>query len=303
MHPKKIVATKNDEDLFHYLVSMVNSTGTNSAVLFSMLSIALLFAQAFMVNYMVNEYRMTTRPSFFPAMAYLLITSLLPEWNYLSSPLVACTLIIWAFIKVFRLYNLSSTKGEVFNIGLIIGLSSYIYFPAAAFVICLLFGILILIPFRPNEIILFLMGFLTPYYFYGAYLFLNDQLSFASFLPHISVQVPVVKSSIFLAVATVLLAVPFLIGGYFIQAHMHKMLIQVRKNWSILLLYILLAFFIPFINTYTSFNNWVLIAAPFAAFHANAYYYPAKKWLPVVLFTLTVAFIFFQQYATKIWLE
>jgi hypothetical protein len=301
LHPKIIVATKNDEDLYHHLISFINSSGANSAILASGISFTLLMIQSFMVNYLVNEYRMTTRETFLPAMAYLLITSLLPEWNYLSSPLVANTLIIWAFIKLFKLYNLSITRAEVYNIGVIIGISSYIYFPSASFIICFLLGIMILMPFRPNEIVLFLMGALTPYYFYGAYLFLSDKLNIPNFLPHVSVRIPVITSSIYLAAGTILLAVPFLIGGYFVQTHMHKMLIQVRKNWSILLLYILLAFFVPFINSYTSFNNWILVAAPFAAFHANAYYYPAKKFLPLFLFVITLGFIFFQQYGTKLW--
>jgi hypothetical protein len=241
------------------------------------------------------------KQTYLPAMAYMMVTSLMPEWNYLSSPLLANTFVIWMFIFLFRLYNASNARPQVYNIGLIAGFSSYIFFPTTAFVVCVLLGLLILKPFRLNEIALFILGWLTLYYFHAVYLFLDDRLSFDNFFPHISFSVPVIKSSIPVAAATLLLAIPFLTGGYFVQANLRKMLIQVRKNWSIVLLYLLLAFFIPFINSDESFHTWVLVTAPFAAFHASAYYYPNRRWMPFVLFVVTIGYILYQQYGTPTW--
>lgn len=301
LYPKQITATQNDEDYYHWLLNGINFLGTNNAFVCSLFSFLLLYVQALMINYLINEFRLITKQTYLPAMAYLLITTLLPEWNYLSSPLVATTLIIWIFIKLFRLYNMTVARGQIFNIGLLLGIASYIYFPSASFIICVLLGLIIIKPFRINEVFLFLMGCLTPYYFLGAYLFLTDKLSVVNFFPHVSVLVPEVKSNIWLAASTLLLTVPFLAGGYFIQTHLHKMLIQVRKAWSVLLLYLLLAFFVPFINGNSSFSNWILVAAPFACFHSSTYYYPGKKWLPNVLFFVTIGYILYLQYGTTLW--
>lgn len=297
LYPKMAVATNNDGTLYHTLLNFLPV----NTLLYSVLAFSLLYIQALMINYFVNEYRMIARQNFLPAMSYLLITSLLPEWSYLSSPLITNTLIIWMFVKLFKLYNTPNAQTEVYNIGLIAGISSYIYFPSASFVICILLGMMILKPFKLNEIILFLLGCFTPYYFYGVYLFLTDQLNFANFFPHISVRVPVIKSSIWLACSTFLLAIPFLIGGYYVQTHLRKMLIQVRKNWSILLLYLLLAFFVPFVNADKSFHTWVLITVPFAAFHACAYFYPPKRWLSLLIFYATIGYVLFQQFGVQTW--
>jgi hypothetical protein len=183
----------------------------------------------------------------------------------------------------------------------LLGISSYFYFPSASFLLCILLGLIILKPFRINEVVLLLMGCLTPYYFIAAYLFLNDQLSIANFFPHISLLVPIVKSNIWLALSILLLAIPFLIGGFFVQTHLHKMLIQVRKSWSILLLYLVLAFFIPFVNSNSSFNNWILLIVPFSCFHASTYFYPARQWMPNVLFFLTIGYVLYLQYGTSLW--
>lgn len=298
LHPKSIIARPIDGRLYQWFVSLLP---TGHLIIYSVIAFVLLYVQALMVNYMVNEYRMIAKATYLPAMAYILMTSLLPEWNYLSSPMLANTFIIWMFIYLFRLYNSANARPQVYNIGLLAGITSYIYFPAAAFAICILLGLMILKPFRINEIILFFLGALTPYYFHAVYLFLFSQLNFANFFPQISFIVPHIKNSIELAGSILLLTVPFLIGGYYVQVHLRRMLIQTRKNWSVLLLYLLLAFFVPFINSDQSFHTWILVTVPFAAFHACAYFYPVRRWFPLILFFITIGYILYQQYGTLTW--
>jgi hypothetical protein len=79
------------------------------------------------------------------------------------------------------------------------------------------------------------------------------------------------------------------------------MLIQARKNWSILLIFLLLAIMAGFVNEGGGLSSWMLIVAPFAAFHACAYFYPPKKWISSLLFFATVAFIIAQQFMTAAW--
>lgn len=298
LYPKNISSAPIDGRLYQWLISLLPP---KNAMLCAVIAFALLYIQALMINYLLNAYKMIARASYLPAMSFLLITSLLPEWNFLSSPMLANTFIVWMFIHLFQLYSASNAKAQVYNIGLLAGITSYIYFPSAAFAVCILLGLLILKPFRFNEIFLFLIGALTPYYFHIVYLFLTDQFHFANFFPRISVKIPAIKNSIWLAAAILLLMIPFLVGGYYVQTHLRKMLIQVRKNWSILLLYLLLAFFVPFMDSNQSFQTWILIAAPFAAFHACAYFYPVKRWLPLLLFFITIGFIVYQQYVLLTW--
>ena len=67
----------------------------------------LLYLQAMMINYLVNEFKLIARQNYLPGMAFILITSLLPEWNYLSAPMLANTFIVGMFIYLFSLYNAS----------------------------------------------------------------------------------------------------------------------------------------------------------------------------------------------------
>lgn len=281
-----------------FYVSFLSSLLSPQQSLYAaIIGFVLLYLQAMMVNYLVNEYRMTAKQTFLPAMSFILVTSLVPEWNKLSAPLVCSVFVLWAFIRMLRLYNLPKAGGKIYNIGLLIALASFFYVPALLFSGVLLMGILILRPFRLNEIFLFLVGALTPFYFYASYLFLADKLQWQNILP--IMHQPFIKShpSYWMFGAFVLLGIPFLMGGFYIQAHLRKMLIQARKNWSILLLFIIVGGFIPFFNTRNDYTNWILIAAPIAAFHSCAYLYPPRRWVSLVLFFIMLVFVLSVEYA------
>lgn len=300
LYPKVIAVPETDGRLYTAFIHALGPSA-GAAVLASMIAFFLLYVQALMVNYLINEYRLTTRQTFLPAMAYMLITSLLPEWSYMSAVLLSNTFIILMFIILFRLYNANGGNGKIYNIGLLAGLASYIFFPSVFFSVSIILGLMILRPFRINEIFLLILGALTPYYFDAAYLFLNDQLTKQHFMQVLYLHLPPLQRSLWIVAAIVILCIPFLMGGYYVQQQLRKMLIQARKNWSILLVYLLLAFFIPFINSSPSFYTWLLAAAPFACFHACAYLYTPRKWLPSVLFTVALVFILVQQYVSTTW--
>lgn len=299
LYPKGALVAANDTAFYKLFADWI--AGTGAPYLAPVLAFLLIYIQALSITHLINVYRMTARQSFVPGLAYMLITSLLPEWNLLSAPMVATTFVIWGFSKLFELYNVSAANSKIFNIGLLLGVASFFFFPSVVLALCIILGLMILRPFRLNEIFLMLLGVTTPYYFYAVFLFLADKLDWRHLVPALSIQVPVLKNSIWLVGSVVLLGTPFLVGGYFVQTHLRKMLIQARKNWSITLLYLLLALLAAFVNTTGTFTTWFLTLAPFAAFHASAYLYAQRNWLPNVLFWLTLTFIIAYQYGTPAW--
>jgi hypothetical protein len=301
LHPHIPAARDNDGILFKAILKLAGPAGQSTPALYPVLAFTLLFLQAVILTRFINTQRMMSRPTFFPGMAYLLITSLLPEWNYFSAPLIVNTILLFILSGLFKIYNQSNAKGAIFNIGLGLGIASFLFFPAITFIIWILLALAVMRPFRLNEWILCIVGITTPFYFYAIYLFIDDQWSWQQLWPYFSVGLPSVKQSVWLAGSAFLLVVPFLAGGYYVQDNLRRMLIQVRKGWSLLLLYLLGAIFIPFVNNSDSFENWVMAAIPFAAFHACTYLYSTLRILPLLLFWLTVAFILGYQYYELGW--
>ncbi len=301
LHPHVPVVNESDGFLFKEFLKLVEPASRSSLLLFPILAFVLLFGQAIILNRFINNQRMMNKPTYFPGMAYMLITSLLPEWNYFSAPLLVNTILLFVLSALFKIYNQPNAKGAIFNIGLALGIAAFLFFPTITFIAWILLALAVMRPFKLNEWILCILGITTPFYFYTIYLFIEDQWSWQNLTPHFSIGLPSIEQSAWLAGSAFLLIVPFFWGGYFVQDNLRRMLIQVRKGWSLLLLYLLGALFIPFVNNSNSFENWVIAAIPFAAFHACTYLYSTNRIIPMLIFWLTVAFILGQQYYQFVW--
>ena len=301
LHPHNIEGRDSDSLLYTVILDFLEPTGKSFPALYACLSTGLLTLQAIVLTRFMNTQRMMNRSNYFPGMAYLLITSLIPEWNYFSAPLIVNTLFVFILSGLFKIYNQQNAKGAIFNIGLALGVSSFIFFPSFTFIAWILLALMVMRPFRLNEWLMCILGATTPFYFFAIYLFIRGPWDWANFWPYFSIGLPTVKQSIWLAGSAFLLTMPFLAGAYFIQNSLRRMLIHVRKGWSLLLLYILGAIFVPFVNSIDTFENWVMAAIPFAAFHGCAYLYSTYRIFPLLLFWLTVAFILAYQYAGPGW--
>ena len=291
LHPHIPVPEPKDGPLFRGLLQWLEPAGKSGPVLYSFLAYMLLCTQALSVNKVINDNRMIQRQTFLPAMSYLLITSLVPEWNYFSAPLLVNSILVFVLAGLFKTQNMQQAKGIIFNVGLGIGIASFIFFPIVVFMMWAIFGLMLMRPFRINEWLLCILGMTSPYYFYPVYLFLTDQFSLQKILPYIDINLPRFHQSGWIAAASIFLCLPFVAGAYYVQDNLRRMLIQVRKGWSLILLYLLAAILVPFLNTGESFENWVIAAIPLAAFHACAYLYPPKKIYPLILFWAIIIFI------------
>jgi hypothetical protein len=284
-------ANPSDGVLYHSLLKGLKVIGGNSGFIYIILAYLLVFTQSLMINALFLKHRLLSKPNFLPAMAYIMVTALFPEWWTLSSTLIVNTFMIVAWNNLTDLYKSQKGKQLVFNAGIIIGLGSFFYFPSAAFILMAVIAILIMRPFSLPEILLCMLGATVPYYFLFAWLYLSGSLDIHKFIPNLAISYPQFQQSIWAWIGLLLLMIPFLLSGIYIQNQILRMLIQFRKNWSLILVYLLIALLVPFINGSRAFEYWVLCAVPFSAFHANAYFSPQKKWLPLVLHWVTAGFI------------
>src|SRR5690606_11040631 len=100
--------------------------------------------------------------------------SFFTEWSVFSAPLLVNSLLLLVWSMMTGLYNSNHPKSLVFNIGLLVGLSSFIFFPALAFILLVFFAMLVTRPFHFTEWLIAIFGIVTPYYFLFIGLFLFD---------------------------------------------------------------------------------------------------------------------------------
>ena len=284
-----------DGFLYKRLLASLQVFGSSLPVIYPVITYLLLFTQAVTFNKLVNDLRLMQKPNYLTGMSYLLLTSLFTEWNVLSAPLIINTLLVWVWAKVSALYNNPNPKTLLFNMGVAIGIATFFYFPSMAFAALIIFGLLITRPFKLAEWLITLLGIITPYYFLLAWVFLTDKWKGYRF-PGFAVTTPKFSQTNWSYAAIIMVLCIAALGFVFIQQNFRRQLIQARKSWNLVFLYLLIAVFVPFVNATHTFEYWILCAIPLSAMMGAAFLYPTAKWFPSVLHWLLVAFVVFINY-------
>lgn len=280
IHAKVPEAQQLDGILYRAVLKWLAPAIGTVPAMYSLIAFLFLYIQALSINKLINDQRLLPKPNYLPAMSYLLVTSLFKEWYVLSAPLIINTLLIWVLSKLCTIYNTPNAKTTLFNIGMVTGLATLFYFPSIAFSLLIIVGIVITRPFKLPEWIITFIGILTPYYLGGAWFFLTDRWEKYR-LPGFSVNIPRFNETAWAYTAIIVLSLLILTGMVFIQNNMLRLLVQSRKSWSLIYLYLLVAIFIPFLNATHNFDYWILTAVPIAAFAAAAFLYPERKWFSI----------------------
>lgn len=289
LHPQIPVPQKTDGYLFKAILVQLQSISVAPGI-YTIIVYLLLFIQATSLNKLINDQKLMQRTNYLPAMSYLLITSLFSEWNQLSAPLIINTLLIWAWARMDNLYNNKNTKGTIFNIGILIGISTFFYFPSLAFSLLIILALIVARPFIVAEWIIAILGIITPYYFLFAWLFLSDRLNNYK-LPQFDVSYPYFHENYLELVGISLVVIAFFTGAFFVQLNFRRQLAQVRKRWSLILFYLIVAATVPFINATHTFEYWLLTAVPLSAYIGAAFFYSSKRWFTLLLHWMMVVLV------------
>ena len=235
-------------------------------IAFCIVSVAVTF------NKLLNNQRLIQRSTHLPAMSYLLITSFFAEWNILSAPLVINTLLIWVWAKMSSLHNNPNAKSTLFNIGIVIGIATFFYFPSIAFAALIIFALLLTRPPRFAEWLIPVLGFITPWYLLFSWLFLTNKL-YSFQVPGIVINYPLAAQNNEQYTGMLMILTAAVAGGFFVQWNARRQIVQVRKSWGLMLLYVIVALFIPFLNNSLNFQYWILATVPLSAFIACFFFY------------------------------
>lgn len=283
LYPIHSEPNQGDNYIYNVIVKFLEPVSRNAPVVLSIIAFVLLFVQATLFNRICNSIKLFPRPNYLVAMSYMLVTSLMREWSYFSAPLLVNTVLIWIWYRFFGLYSHNYPKKAIYNVAVLVGILPLIYSPAIAFVLFMAMALVITRPLRITEWMVGLLGIITPYYFLIGVLYLTDQWKFSKVIPSITFYIPKLPSSLWITGGIMLLTLPFLFGSYYVQDNLNKMLIHVRKSWSLLMVLLITAMLIILINPGTNYLHWMLVAVPISAFHAAAFYYIPNRFLSLLL--------------------
>lgn len=291
LHSAAPLRQEDDNYLYRLLLNTLAPVFGKQGYFYALLAFLLLYVQASLLNRIANNVKLLPKPNYLFGMSFLLVSSLLPEWNQFSSTLLVNFCLIWIWYGMVRWYNNTRAMGAIFNTCLLVGVLPLLYTPSIGFVVMVVLGIIITRPLRIGEFVVALIGFLAPFYFLMVVMYLTDNWKPEELLPSIQFHLPKLPASLWTTGGMLLLVVPFLFGAYYVQDNLNKMLIQVRKIWSLLLVIMLVGLIVILVNPGENYQHWMLSVIPIACFHAAAFYYPDRKLFPLILHWILFAFV------------
>ncbi|MBV9962848.1 MAG: hypothetical protein JO072_11430 [Parafilimonas sp.] len=293
VHSPQVVTAATD-GFFYYLLNPLKNADPFAV---SLLYVSAIFLLSLQLNFILNNLRMLNKPSYTPALCFILFSALLPAFNVVNAALLSCFLVIWILYSACKLYAARNAKTSIYNFGLLTGLCIILYYPSAPLIIIAMLALAIIRPFNINEWFVLFFGIITPVYFLTAYLFLTDQLYL---LPSPQELFGIFKLPV-MPLMTITLIVALVIAAWGILAVQNSganVLIQVRKSWSVFLVAFL--FTIPVIFfVKDAFPAVFLVVAVPTASYAGFAFAGNRNIIPVIFFWVLIALSVYNNWFVK----
>jgi len=269
----------------------------NSAFACTFFALINSFGQALYLNKIAASQHLYHKATYLPAVTFLLISSLYPSWNYLSAPLFCNWLGLIVLSNTLQLYATTEPRKKLFNIGCFISLAILLHFPYIFAIPMLLLALTVLRPFKIAEWIIAMLGIITPVYFLAGILFLTDNLSLIKEIPALAVALPgqLDRPAVFLSIVAVFL-ISCVMGAYYLQTFMSRMLIQPKKLWGVIIIFSLLSILAGGITVGKEYNQWLITLPPLALIISNGWLKEQFRWISNSLFYLMIATLIYIQW-------
>jgi hypothetical protein len=274
-----------------------NAVSTSYNVL---LACVIVFAQALLLNHLVNHYNLLGKPTFLPALMYVTVSGLFTSFLVLSPPLIGNFLLIWMLFKLFSFYKSNDAKSSAYDLGMIVAVGSVIYLPFIYLFLVVWIALIIFRPLNWREVLAGIVGYATVFFFLAVYYYMNDSLSqfYSIWLP-LGTKFPDSINIHYLSYV-VLIPVIVILSLCFIklQQNFFKSYVQIRKSFQLLFVVFLVAGLSFYVKTPFNLNHFLLCAVPCSVFFSYYFLYAKNKWFYESLYLLLLISIIYFQFNT-----
>jgi hypothetical protein len=288
-----------------HLYGPVGNFSIHNFFLSCFISLIINVISAFLLNYIVNHNNLIARKTYLPALFFLIYNAFCGELLCLSAGSLANFLIIVACHQLFNTYRKESALSEVFNSGMLIGISSLIYFPSLILFLFVWITLVIYRPFIWQEYAVSLLGLLLPLVYYVVYnLWFNKLGSVWTETTHTHLAF---KPTLFeTSNAYIFLYTVFgiiILSALFRVANSTVVLpLKSKKGISLLFWCFLLAAVAALFNPFFDITAFKMTTIGLSVFSANLFIQIKKNWVGEMLFSfilLSILFVHLSAYQGK----
>lgn len=277
------------------IISSVIGTHPVPGIIFSILLVGLM---AFLVVNLNTTLFFINERTFLPALFYILTGGLFPQYQLMNPAIFGAVFLMLAIKRIMDSYRIQGVAYSFFDAGLLIGTGSLFYANLIWFGIITIAGISLLRTWNPREILLSLLGLLTPFVLTaGIYYVLGKdpmdiiyQFDFNLFG----------KKSEFAFIPVIIVALIYTgVLAFLSMSHLFMTIgtrkIQSRKTFLLLLWVFMISMLIWFLVPSVSVEITWIAAIPLSYFLSHYFVFLRRRLVPEILFSLFFLLIIFMQ--------
>ncbi len=282
IHPVEVPPVRHAMPLYEIIAGPLSNVWINIS-----LALLLVIAEAFLLNYVVNNNEILTRPSFLPAALYIIFMGSNKAMFILHPLIFGNFFLLFALHRLLNSYRKDKAFAEFFDAGFLVAIASLFYFPYIVFFPVLAVALIILRTFNWREWLISMAGVLVPYILAGTVYFLRDRLDYLLYdkmFFYFSKQLHLgVLSGSFYFTNTIQLSILILAGARLFTGLNTGS--QKTKKSIVLLIWFLLAGVASIaITQEVSTSCFTALAIPVSVFYAHYFMNLKRNWLAEILF-------------------
>jgi hypothetical protein len=270
----------------------------NFRVLASIIGLLLIIVNGYLLIQLNTVHIFIPSRTQLPLFFYTVLVIGINQLNWLSPALIASTLLIILFYRVFNSYKNDGISVNFLDAGMLISLASLFYFPSIFFFFCLLITLLLIRPFIWREWAFALIGLLMPYAFAMSVYYLIDKpvSELFSGVAQDMRNLPVdLRFSQIITWSYVLLFT--IIASYYIARAIDSMKIHARKFFLVFLAYFVMSLLIFLIIRRSGTGMVYFGSIPLAYLFTHYFVKCRHTWVNDIFFILFVLLLIWQRVA------
>lgn len=267
------------------------------------LSLLLVIFIAFLlINFNTSDFFITER-TFLPGIIYVLLSGLIPQNQVFNPVLPSAIFLIMAIRKIMNTYKIQGTAFDFFDSGILISTGSLFYGGMIWLGLLIFTGIILLRPFNLKELLISLLGLITPWLIlFGIYYVMGRDIEALAALirDNLFGQLPDFSFSRInnLAVGVFLLIV--IISLIHLISLINNKKIKARKTFFLLIWEFFISLTLYFILPSVSVEILWLVAIAASYFLTHYLVFSRNRIVPEIIFSLLCLMVILSQLITAL---
>ncbi|MBE0639348.1 MAG: hypothetical protein IH598_12585 [Bacteroidales bacterium] len=278
-----------------FRLEVLNELATGFPLFSAILMALLLLIQAYFLNQVLENNRLTPLNQLLPAALYILMMSSGVVLLQPNAMMIVNLIMIIMLNIIFNFYGDQSPKSRAFDAGMMVGLASLLYFPVIWFVVFIWFSFLIYQNLTFRNFLISTIGATIPMLFAGVYFFWTDQftMAFSRFSLHFTDIKPLLfKMDIYVIIIWSLFAMLFITGFSEVLRRITSNAIEIRRKFRVLVFFFLFALVTAIFAGSDLKFHLMLALIPLSSFLTAYLSHTKKLVLPEIIIALILIAIF-----------